>query len=267
MIAGGAQIQNQFEALQSARDQVVGGAGGAFVGVVDYDYRVVGEMRDGEGYAVVLIVKGVAAVVEVGADARGAPWRGGEESAEVHVVEGDLAGRGVRVEGAAERVGGAVELREIVACEDARLRVGGRGADQARTFVASHFDVNFARLERGDGAIEEPQFVLGGHPGNFGEYMRERAIGGMGRAGEAARVGKLGPLRTASLEESIEVHFFRKLEASCETNLARRWVSPVHRGTHRTDEAHAVWIEHFFLHVHVLHLLGFEVLAGNLAFL
>ncbi len=144
MIARGAQIENQIEALQRARDQVVGGAGGAFVGVVDDDYGVVGEVRDGEREAVVLIVKTVAAVVEVGADARGGPWRGRKEVAEVHVVEGDLADCGVRVEGAAERVGGAVELREIVACEDTRVRVGGGGADQARALVGSYFDVNFA---------------------------------------------------------------------------------------------------------------------------
>ena len=152
-------------------------------------------MRDCERDAVVLIGEGVAAVVEVGADARGGPWRGGEEGAEVHVVEGDLAGGGVRVEGAAESVGGAVELREIVACEDSGVRIRGGGADQARPFVASHFDVNFAGVERGDGAIEEAELVLGGHPGDFGEDVRERAIGGMGRAGEAARVGELGPLR------------------------------------------------------------------------
>ena len=63
---------------------------------------------------------------------RAGPWRGREEGAEVHVVEGDLAGRGVRFEGAAERVGGAVELREIVACEDSGLGIRGGGADQAR---------------------------------------------------------------------------------------------------------------------------------------
>ena len=144
----------------------------------------------------------------------GAPWRGGEEVAEIHVVEGDLAGRGVRVEGAAECVGGAVELREIVACENARMRVRGCGADEARPFVASDFDVNFSRVERGDGAIEEAELVLGGHPGDFAEDVRERAVGGMGRAGEAARVGKLGPLHAASLEEGVKVHVFRMIEWS-----------------------------------------------------
>jgi hypothetical protein len=153
----------------------------------------------------------MAAVVKVGADARRAPWDGGKEIAEVHVMEGDLAGRGVRVERAPERVGGAVELREIVACENARVRVGGRGANEAGAFVASHFDVNFALIKRGDGAIEEPELVLGGHPGNFAEDVRERAIGGMRRAGEAAGVAELGPLRTASLEESVKVHFLEKL--------------------------------------------------------
>ena len=148
----------------------------------------------------------MAAVVEVGADARGAPWRGGEEVAEVHVVESDLAGARVRVEGAAECVGRTVELREIIACEDACARVGGRGADEARTFVASYFDVNFAGVERGDGAIEEAQLVLSRHPGDLVEDVRERAIGGMRRAGESARVGKLGPLRAASLEERIKLH-------------------------------------------------------------
>src|SRR5208282_2048700 len=143
-----------------------------------------------------------------GADARGMPWRGGKEVAEVEVVEGDLAGRGVRVERAAESVGGAVELREIVACEDARVRVGGRGADEAGASVASHFDVNFALVERGDGAVEEPQLVFGGHPGNFAEDARERAVGGMARTGEAAGVVELGPLRTASREKSVKVHLF-----------------------------------------------------------
>ncbi len=87
VIARGAEIENQFEVGEGARDEVVGGAGGALVGVVDDDDGVVGEVIDGEREAVVLIVKGVAAVVEVGADARGTPWRGGEEGAEIHVVE------------------------------------------------------------------------------------------------------------------------------------------------------------------------------------
>src|SRR5271166_3551127 len=206
VVAGRAQIEDELEAGEGARDEAVGGTRGAFVGVVDDDDGVVGEMRDGQRDAVVLIGEGVAAVVEVGADARGTPWRGVEEVAEVDVVEGDLAGRGAGVERAAERVGGAVELREIVAGEDARVWVGGGGADQAGTFVASYFDVNFVGVERGDGAIEEAELVLGGHPGNFGEDVRERAIDGMRRASEAARVGKLGPLRTASLEESVKVH-------------------------------------------------------------
>ena len=206
VITRGAQIQNQFEALQGARDQMVGGAGGAFVGVVDDDDGIVSEMRDGERDAVVLILKGVAAVVEIGADARGSPWRGGKEVAEIHVVEDDLARCCVRVEGAAECVGRTVELREIIACEDACMRIGGRCTDQARAFVASYFDVNFPGVERRDGAIEEAQLVLGRHPGNLVEDVRERAIRGMLRAGEAARVGKLGPLRAASLEERIKLH-------------------------------------------------------------
>ena len=206
MIAGRAQIEDEFERGQGARDESVGGASGAFVGVVDDDEGVVGEPGECECDAVILIAKGMAAVIEVGADACGTPWCGGKEIAEVHVVEGDLAGRGVRVERAAERVGGAVELREIVAREDARVRVGGRGANEAGAFVASHFDVNFALLERGDGAIEEPELVLGGHPGNFAEDVRERAIGGMARTGEAAGVVELGPLRTASREKSVKVH-------------------------------------------------------------
>ena len=214
MIAGRAQIEEEFEAGQGTCDEVVGGASGAFVGVVDDDEGVVGEPGECECNAVKLIAKGMAAVIEVGADARGTPWRGGKEIAEVQVVEGDLAGRGVRVKRAAERVGGAVELREIVACEDARVRIGGGCANQAGAFVASHFDVNFALIERGDGAIEEPELILGGHSGNFAEDMRERAIGGMARTSEAAGVVKLGPLRTASLEESVKVHFF--LEKSIE---------------------------------------------------
>ncbi len=144
----------------------------------------------------------------------------------------DLAGRGVRVEGAAERVGGAVELREIVACENACVRIRGGGADQARAFVASDFDVNFARVERGDGAIEQAELVLGGHPGDFGEDVRERAVGGMGRAGEAARVGKLGPLRAASLEEGSNFIFIFRKVCPCGAEA-----SPVHRGAHRADEA------------------------------
>ena len=256
VIAGRAQVEDELEAAQGSCDEVVSGAGGAFVGVVDDYYGVVGEVRDGEGDAVVLIAKRMAAVVEVGADASGTPWRGGHEVAEVHIAENDLAGRGVRVEGAAERVGGAVELREIVACEDACERIRGCGADQARAFVASYFDVNFVAGERGDGAIEESELVLGGHPGDFAEDVRERAIGGMSRAGELARVGKLGPLRTASLEESVKLHvfLFRKLESSCAQS------SPIERRAHRTDQADAVWIEHLFLHVHFLQLLGFEVL-------
>ena len=112
--------RTSLETGYRAGDEIVGGAGGALVGVVDNDDGVVGEVRDRERDAVILVGEGVAAVVEVGANAGRGPWRGGEECAEVHVVEGDLAGRGVRVEGAAKSVGGAVELREIVACEDSR---------------------------------------------------------------------------------------------------------------------------------------------------
>ena len=32
----------------------------------------------------------------------------------------------------------------------------------------------------------------------------------MGRAGEAARVGELGPLRAASLDEGVKVHYFQE---------------------------------------------------------
>src|ERR1700756_4723503 len=49
--------------------------------------------------------------------AGGTPWRVDKKTAEVEIVEGYLAGRGVGVEGAAERLGDAVELREIVACK------------------------------------------------------------------------------------------------------------------------------------------------------
>ena len=94
-------------------------------------------------------------------------------------------------------------------------RIRGRGSDQARPFVASYFNVNFARVERGDGAIEEAELVLGGHPGDFGEDVRERAIRGMGRAGEAARVGELGPLQAASLEEGVKLHRLNGPLSSC----------------------------------------------------
>jgi hypothetical protein len=137
-------------------------------------------------------------------------------------VESDLAGRGVRVEGAAEGVGGAVELREIVACEDARMWVLGCGADQARPFVASDFDVDFSSVERCDRAIEEAELVLGRHPGDFAEDVRERAVRGVDRAGEAARVGKLRPLHAASLEKSVKLHFFRIKARSRIINRARK---------------------------------------------
>src|SRR5580704_5055888 len=42
VIAWGTEIENQFEVGEGARDEVVGGAGGAFVGVVDDDDCVVG---------------------------------------------------------------------------------------------------------------------------------------------------------------------------------------------------------------------------------
>jgi hypothetical protein len=208
VIARRAQVEDQFEAVQSAGDEVVGGAGGALVGIVDDYHGVVGEVRDCHRDTVVLIAKGVSAVVEVSADACGTPWRGSHEGAEIEIVEGDLAGRGVSVEGAAKSVGGAVELREIVAGEDARVRIRGGGADQARPFVASYFDVNFVAIERGDGAIQEAELVFGGHPGDLAEDVRERAVGRMSCAGELARVGKLGPLRTASLEETRKPHLF-----------------------------------------------------------
>ena len=207
VIAGRAQVEDEFEAGNSARYQIVGGASDAFVGIVDDYDSVVGEMRKSEGHAVVLIAKRMAAVVEVGADASRTPWRGGEKVAEIHVVESDLGGRGVSVERAAEGVGGAVELREIVASENARIVVRGGGAYQAGPFVASHFDVNFALIERGDGAVEESELVFGGHPGDLAEDVRERAVGGMSRAGEARGVGELGPLPAASLEESVKLHF------------------------------------------------------------
>src|SRR5260370_9094932 len=43
--------------------------------------------------------------------------------------------------------------------------------------------------------------------------------------------------------------------------------SPVHRRTHRTDQSHAVRIEHLFLKIHLFHLPRFEVLPRNLALL
>src|SRR6266404_6186183 len=112
MVSRGAQIEDEFEAGDRARDQLVGGAGGAFVGIVDDDEGVVGEIRKRARDAVVLIAKGVAAVVEVGADAGGTPWRVGKEIAEVEILEGHLAGRGMSVEGTVESVANAVELRE-----------------------------------------------------------------------------------------------------------------------------------------------------------
>src|SRR4029077_4663346 len=109
MVSRGPQVEDQFEAGDGAGDQLVGGAGGAVVCIVDNDYGVVGEPGKRERDAVVLVAKGVAAVVEVGADAGGTPWRVDKKTAEVEVVEGYLAGRGVDVEGVAERFGNAVE--------------------------------------------------------------------------------------------------------------------------------------------------------------
>src|SRR5713226_6723981 len=127
MVSGGAQVEDEFQAGNGARDELIGRAGGAFVGVVDDDDGVVGEMGERERDAVVLIAKGMAAVVEVGADATRTPRRGREKFAEVEVVESGLAGRGAGVEGAAERVGGAAELREIVASENGRIGIAGGG--------------------------------------------------------------------------------------------------------------------------------------------
>ena len=118
--AGVRKSRTSLKPGQRAGDEIVGGAGGAFVGVVDYDDGVVGEMRDCERDAVILIGERMAAVVEVRADACGSHGAAAKNCAEVHVVECDLAGRGVSVEGAAKCVRGAVELREIVACEDSR---------------------------------------------------------------------------------------------------------------------------------------------------
>jgi hypothetical protein len=206
MVSGGAQIEDEFEAEHGARDESARRAGGALVGVVDDDDGVVGEMGKCESEAVVLIAKGVAAVVEVGADATRAPWRGGKKFAEVEVVEGDLAGRGAGVEGASERGRSAVELREIVAGENSRIGIAGGGADDARPFVASHFNVNFALIERGYRGVEERELVFGGHAGNFAEDVRERAIGRMARAREAGGVVELGPQKAASRHECVKVH-------------------------------------------------------------
>ena len=173
MVSRGAQIEDEFEAGDSARDELVGGAGGAFVGIVDDDEGVVGEIRKRARDAVVLIAKGVAAVVEVGADAGGTPWRVGKETAEVEIVKGYLAALGTGVEGFAERFADAVELREIIASENPHARISGGGADEARAFVASDFNVNFVLAECGDRGVQEREFVLGGHPRDFFEDVRE----------------------------------------------------------------------------------------------
>ena len=86
MVARRAQIEDELEAGEGARHEMVGRAGGALVGVIDNYDGVVGEVRDGERDAVILIGEGVAAIVEVGADAggsmarprgrRGSPCRG-----------------------------------------------------------------------------------------------------------------------------------------------------------------------------------------------
>src|SRR6266851_7296826 len=140
----------------------------------------------------------MAAVVEVGADGEGTPSGGAHEVAEIHIAKRDLAGRGVSIERAAERVGGAVELREIITSENAGAGIAGGGADDARPFIASHFDVHFVVLEGGDTAIEKFELVLRGHPGNEVEDGFERAVTGMARAREAGGVGELGPLEAAS---------------------------------------------------------------------
>src|SRR5260370_13459937 len=117
-----------------------------------------------------------------------------------------MAGRGVRVEYALKSRGRAVELNEIGACENARARIAGCGADDTRAFVASHFNIDFVFAERGDRGVQERELVFGGHPGDFAKDVRERAICGMPRAGETAGVAELGPQLAASRDERIKEH-------------------------------------------------------------
>jgi hypothetical protein len=206
MVSRGAQIEDEFEAGDRAGDELVGGTCGAFVGIVDNDDGVFGEIGKRERDPVVLIAKRVAAVVELGADAGRTPWRVDKKTAEVEVVEGYLAGRGVSVEGVAERFVNAVVLREIVASKHTRARISARGADETRPFVASDFNVHFVLAECADRGVEEREFVLGGHPGDLLEDVRERAITGMPRLRETAGVGELGPQLAASRDEGVKVH-------------------------------------------------------------
>jgi len=76
----------------------------------------------------------------------------------------------------------------------------------ARPFVASDFNVHFVLAECADCGVQKREFVLGGHPGNFFEDVRERAITWMARLREARGVGELRPQLAASRDEGVKVH-------------------------------------------------------------
>ena len=94
-------------------------------------------MGQREADSVILILEGMAAVVEVGADFRRTPWRLGHKLAEIQVAELDLTRPRELRQDSVQSLGGAVELGKIVTGINPRVRISGRRADQARAFVAS----------------------------------------------------------------------------------------------------------------------------------
>ena len=204
MIARRAQIEHQLEAGHHPREERIGGARFALVGVIDDDERVVGEGGQGILQALELIGEAVAAIEEVGADARGTPWRIAQEMARLHVVELDLTGR-VTIEVGLQDFRGAVELGKIVACENLRARISARRADDARALVASHLDVNFAGRQMRHREVEQQQLVLGRHAGNFGENVGDAAILWLTRGLELPGVIEVGPVAAAVRDEGVEV--------------------------------------------------------------
>src|SRR5579885_471692 len=155
MVSRGAEVQHQIEAPGLAGDQAVGGARRPLVGVIDHDERVRGEMRNRQAQPIVLLLERMPAVVEVRADTGWTPRRLAHELPKIHVEEPYLPGRGVLIQRRAQGIGGAVKLREIVAGEDALLRISPCRAHKARAPVTSDLDINLARLQRGHRKVEE----------------------------------------------------------------------------------------------------------------